>query len=115
MADPARHFAQMFSVAAPSGDALLMFFYWGTWINVMAWGIAYAAAALVPESRVAVLVAGSLGKAAYFAAAAALVASGVGRPLLLAFGIGDLAMAVLFAWALLSMMRPVHIAAWSVR
>jgi hypothetical protein len=41
----------------------------------------------------------------YFLACAALVASGVGKPLVLAFGLGDLLMAALFGWALLSQRR----------
>jgi hypothetical protein len=52
-----------------------------------------------------VLIAGGAGKAAYFLACAALVEAGVGRPLVLAFGLGDLAMAFLFGWAALSQQR----------
>jgi hypothetical protein len=96
LADPARHFAQMYEVAPVPGDALLDFFYRSTWINVLAWGVGYLVAAFVPASRAAVLLAGAAGKAAYFVACVALVTSGVGRPLVLAFGVGDLAMALLF-------------------
>lgn len=103
LADPANHFARMYVVAPEVvNDPLLMYFYQCTWINVLAWGGAYALAAFWPRSRAAVLVAGGAGKAVYFLACAALVASGVGKPLVLAFGIGDLLMAVLFAWAFLS-------------
>lgn len=103
LVDPANHFAQMYSVApAVANDPLLMYFYQCTWINVLAWGGAYALAAFWPSSRAAVLVAGGAGKAVYFLACAALVASGVGKPLVLAFGLGDLLMAALFGWALLS-------------
>jgi len=102
LADPAQHFSQMYTVAPAVDDALLMFFYRCTWINVMAWGLAYLLAALWPQSRKAVLAAGGTGKAVYFVACAALVSSGVGRPLVLAFGLGDLLMAALFVWALLS-------------
>lgn len=101
LADPAGHFAAMYTVAAPAGDALLMFFYQCTWINVLAWGGAYLLAAFSPPSQRAVLIAGGLGKTAYFFSCAALVAAGIGKPLVLAFGLGDLAMAVLFAWAVL--------------
>lgn len=106
LVDPANHFAQMYTVApAVAGDALLMYFYQCTWINVLAWGGAYALAAFWPQSRAAVLAAGGAGKAVYFVACAALVSSGVGKPLVLAFGLGDLLMAALFAWALLSQRR----------
>jgi hypothetical protein len=106
LADPANHFAQMYTAApAAANDALLMYFYRCTWINVLAWGGAYGLAAFRPSSRAAVLAAGGAGKAVYFLACAALVASGVGKPLVLAFGLGDLLMAALFGWALLSQRR----------
>jgi hypothetical protein len=106
LADPANHFAQMYTAApAAANDALLMYFYQCTWINVLAWGGAYALAAYWPQSRAAVLAAGGAGKAVYFLACAALVASGVGKPLVLAFGLGDLLMAALFGWGLLSQRR----------
>jgi len=106
LADPANHFAQMYTVAPPAAnDALLMYFYQCTWINVLAWGAAYGLAAFWPRSRAAVLAAGGAGKAVYFLACAALVASGVGKPLVLAFGLGDLLMAVLFGWAFVSQRR----------
>jgi hypothetical protein len=106
LADPANHFSQMYTtVPAAADDALLMYFYQCTWINVLAWGGAYALAAFWPKSRAAVLGAGGAGKALYFLACAALVASGVGKPLVLAFGLGDLLMAALFSWALLSQRR----------
>ncbi|MFT3955023.1 MAG: hypothetical protein QM722_11730 [Piscinibacter sp.] len=103
LADPANHLAQMYTVAPTVvADPLLMYFYQCTWINVLAWAGAYALAAFWPQSRAAVLVAGGAGKAVYFLACAALVASGVGKPLVLAFGLGDLLMAALFGWAWLS-------------
>jgi hypothetical protein len=105
LADPANHFARMYTVAPPANDALLMFFYQCTWINVLAWGGAYLLAAGRVDARRAVLVAGGAGKAAYFVASAALVASGIGRPLVLVFGFGALAMALLFGWAALSQRR----------
>jgi hypothetical protein len=49
-----------------------------------------------------VLVAGGLGKAVYCLACAGLVLAGVGKPLVLLFGLGDLAMAGLFAWAFMA-------------
>lgn len=114
LADPANHFAQMYSVARPAEDVLLMYFYQCTWINVLAWGLAYLLAAFWPQSRRAVLAAGGIGKAAYFFACALLVSTGVGKPLVLAFGIGDLVMALLFGWALLSLLRSEPaVAAWS--
>lgn len=106
LADPTRHFAQMYTMAPTrADDALLMYFYQCTWINVLAWGGAYGLAAFWPRSRAAVLAAGGAGKAAYFLACAALVASGVGKPLVLAFGLGDLLMAAMFGWALQSQRR----------
>jgi hypothetical protein len=103
--DPANHFAQMYTVAPRPDDALLMYFYQCTWINVLAWGAAYLLAAFWRDSRPAVLAAGGIGKAVYFFACAALVWSGVGKPLVLLFGLGDLFMAGLFAWAFLSQRR----------
>jgi hypothetical protein len=105
LADPINHFEQMYNVAPAANDALLMYFYQCTWINVLAWGLAYLLAAFWTRSRTAVLTAGGLGKAVYFLACMSLVASGVGKPLVLAFGLGDLLMAALFAWALLSQQR----------
>jgi hypothetical protein len=105
LADPANHFAQMYTVPVPADDRLLMYFYACTWINVLAWGLAYALAAYWKASRPAVLAAGGIGKAVYFVACLGLVASGAGKPLVLAFGLGDLALALLFAWALWSPRR----------
>ena len=105
LSDPANHFARMYTVAPRADDVLLMYFYQCTWINVLAWGAAYLLAAFWRDSRPAVLAAGGIGKAVYFLACAGLVASGVGKPLVLLFGLGDLAMAVLFAWALLGPAR----------
>jgi hypothetical protein len=97
--DPVNHFAQMYTVTGRPDDALLMYFYQCTWINVLAWGAAYLLAAFWRDSRPAVLVAGGVGKVVYFLACAGLVLSGVGKPLVLLFGLGDLAMAGLFVWA----------------
>jgi len=113
MADPAHHFAQTMTVAAPLDNAVLMYFYWCTWINVLAWGVAYGLAACMPGAHVAVLAAGSAGKAGYFMATAALVAADVGKPVMLIAGIGDLVMALLFAWALLSTSRVSRTTVWS--
>lgn len=105
LADPAHHLAQMYTAAPAAGDALFRYFYQCTWINVLAWGVAYGLAAFWPGGRVAVLAAGGAGKAAYFAACALLVAEGIARPLVLAFGLGDLLMAALFGWALVAQRR----------
>ena len=113
LADPAQHFTQMYTVTPAADDALLMFFYRCTWINVLAWGLAYVLAALWPQSRKAVLTAGAAGKAAYFVACAALFSTDVGRPLVLVFGLGDLLMAALFVWALLSQGRRERHGAWA--
>jgi hypothetical protein len=103
--DPANHFASMYTVAPRLDDLLLMYFYQCTWINVLAWGGAYLLAAFWRDARPAVLVAGGLGKAVYFIACAALVLTGVGKPLVLLFGLGDLVMAGLFAWAFVARHR----------
>jgi hypothetical protein len=97
----------MYTVTPRPEDALLMYFYQCTWINVLAWGAAYLLAAFWRDSRPAVLVAGGIGKAVYFLACAGLVLSGVGKPLVLLFGLGDLVMAGLFAWAFLAQRREV--------
>jgi hypothetical protein len=67
---------------------------------LLAWVGAYALAAFWPQSRQAVLAPGGAGKVVYFLACGAVVALGVGKPLVLAFGLGDLLMAALFGWAL---------------
>lgn len=102
---PTNHFKQMYTASPATNDVLLMYFYQCTWINVLAWGLAYLLAAIWKESRPAVLAAGGVGKAIYFLACIGLVASGVGKPLTLVFGLGDLLMALLFGWALLSTQR----------
>lgn len=103
--DPANHFAQMYTVVPRLDDPLLMYFYQCTWINVLAWGLAYLLAAFLRGSRPAVLLAGGIGKAVYFLACAGLVLSGAGKPLVLLFGVGDLLMAALFAWSFLSLRK----------
>jgi len=100
--DPARHFAQMFTESLSMGDPLQAFFFRCTWINVIAWGAAYLLAAAWPGARMAVLLAGGAGKLAYFGACIALYSSGAGRTMLLVAGIVDLALAALFAVALIS-------------
>ena len=114
LADPANHFARMYTLVPSADDALLLYFYRCTWINVLAWGLAYLLAAAWPSSRRAVLAAGAAGKALYFLACAALVAAGIGQPLVLVFGMSDLALALLFGWALVSDHRAVgRPVAWS--
>jgi len=100
--DPARHFAQLFTESLSMGDPLQAFFFRCTWINVIAWGAAYLLAAAWPGARMAVLLAGGAGKLAYFGACIALYSSGAGRTMLLVAGIVDLALAALFAVALIS-------------
>jgi len=103
--DPANHYARMYTTAPSAADALFTYFYQCTWINVIAWGLAYLHAAFSRQSRQSVLAAGAIGKAMYFVACAGLVLSGVGKPLVLFFGLGDLAMALLFAAACFSARR----------
>lgn len=98
--DPAAHFATLYTSALSMDDPLQAFFYRATWINVMAWGVGYLLAAQHPGARLPILAAGGAGKTVYFLACLALVLSGAGRPLLLAFGILDLLFAALFAWIL---------------
>jgi hypothetical protein len=104
--DPAQHFAQFYTTSLSLADPLQLFFYRCTWISVIAWGVAYALAALLPQSRKAVLAAGAVGKSVYFAACVALVMSGVGKAVLLAAGVADLLFALLFAVALLWRVQP---------
>ncbi|HUG23380.1 hypothetical protein [Piscinibacter sp.] len=99
--DPAQHFAQLYTASLSLDDPLQLFFYRCTWINVIAWGVAYALAAMLPLSRTVVLAAGAAGKSAYFVACAALFAGGTGSGMLLAAGIVDVLMAGLFVAALL--------------
>ena len=107
--DPTRHFAQLFTESLYLYDPLQAFFFRCTWINVIAWGAAYLLAALWPGARMAVLLAGGAGKVAYFGACIALYSHGAGKTMLLAAGVVDLALAALFAVALLSGRRPVAV------
>lgn len=102
LASPAQHFAQAYTTTLDLGDPLQAFFYRGVWINVIAWGVGYLVAALRPDSRTAVLLAGGAGKLAYAAACVMLQQSGVGRPAILFTGIVDLLFAALFTAILLS-------------
>ena len=103
--DPSRHFAQLYTKSLSMGDPLQAFFFRCTWINVIAWGAAYLLAAVWPGARMAVLLAGGAGKVAYCGACVALYSTGAGQPMLLVAGIVDLALAALFAVALLSMRK----------
>ena len=94
--EPARHLAQLYSSSLALDDPLQLFFYRCTWINVVGWGLAYLFAALRPAMSMPVLIAGAIGKSAYFAACAALFSSGVGNRLLLAAGAFDLLLAAAF-------------------
>lgn len=94
--DPERHFAQMFTGSLSLGDPVQAFFFRCVWINVIAWGIGYVAAAFRPAARGPVLLAGGIGKLAYFGACVALFTSGGGNTALLTAGIVDLAFAASF-------------------
>lgn len=98
LADPARHFAQMYSGALSLDDPLQAFFFRATWINVMAWGIGYVLAGHLPSARVPILAAGGVGKVAYFGACAALFMSGKGSTVLFATGILDVLFAAFFTY-----------------
>jgi hypothetical protein len=97
LADPRGHFAQFYTTALSLQDPLQAFFFRTTWINAIAWGLAYAMAGRFAAARVAVLVAGGGGKMAYCGACVILYTSGVGNGWLLATGIADIFFAVLFA------------------
>lgn len=99
--DPAQHFAQMCTSALSLDNPLQLFFYRGVWINVIAWGVAYFLAAMLPHSRVPVLAAGAAGKCGYAVTCWALFASGVGQAFIVATGVVDAIFAALFAFAIL--------------
>lgn len=100
--DPAQHFAQLYTSTLALDDPMQLFFYRCTWINVIAWGLAYALAAVLAESRRAVLMAGAVGKSAYFAASVAVYLGGAGSKPLLAAGAVDLLLAAVFVVAFFS-------------
>ena len=100
LADPARHFAQFYTTALSLDDPLQAFFFRTTWINAIAWGVAYTLAGRYATARVPVLIAGAGGKVAYCGACVVLFASGVGNAWLLATGIADVLFAVMFVYVL---------------
>jgi len=100
LADPARHFAQLYNAALSLGDPLQAFFFRATWINVIAWGVGYILAGRHPAARGPVLIAGGAGKLAYFGACLALFFSGSGSTLLLASGMLDVIFAGFFVYVL---------------
>ena len=100
LADPARHFSQMYSGALSLDDPLQAFFYRATWINVMGWGIGYVLAGRLSSAQVPILAAGAAGKLAYFVACAALFMSGKGSTLLFAAGVIDVIVAAFFAYTI---------------
>jgi len=97
--NPANHFGSLYAGALSLQDPLQLFFYRCTWINVIAWGGAYLLAAFLPATRRAVLIAGGAGKLVYFLATVSLYSSGIGKTGILAAGLVDLCLAVLFAAA----------------
>lgn len=103
--DPAGHLAQMYHGTLALDQPLAAFFYQCTWINVIAWGLAYGFASFSAGARPVVMAAGSLGKTVYFMACFNLYLSGAGKPVLLAAGLFDLGLALLFGWAALTLRR----------
>jgi hypothetical protein len=99
--DPTQHFAQLYKGSLMLSEPLQLFFYRCTWINVVAWGVAYLLAAMLPASRTVVFVAGGAGKVVYFAACLALFLSDIGKRALLATGVVDLLLAAFFFLAVL--------------
>jgi len=100
LADPAKHFAQMYNGALSLDDPLQAFFFRATWLNVIAWGIGYILAGRFLAAGGAVLAAGGIGKLAYFFACMALFLSGRGSAMLLAAGVLDVIFAAFFAYVL---------------
>jgi hypothetical protein len=98
IADPTRHFAQLYDSALSLDDPVQAFFFRVTWINVIAWGVGYILAGRHPGARGPVLIAGGAGKLAYFAVCVALLLSGHGRTMLLAAGIIDVVFAGFFGY-----------------
>lgn len=94
---PQNHFGSLFQTSLPLHDPLALFFFRCTWINVIAWGVAYALAAFLPAARLPALAAGAAGKVFYFIACLAAGAAGAAQPALLAVGMIDVAFAALFA------------------
>ena len=97
--DPAQHFAQMYRGALDLSDPVQAAFFRTVWIAVIAWGLAYLAAAFHREGRWPVLVAGGAGKLAYATACAVAFVQGAATPALLAVGLADLVFAMYFALA----------------
>ena len=108
--DPAQQFEQLFNGALVMSDPIQLFFYRCTWINVMAWGLAYLIAAFT-GSRVAVLLAGGIGKLLYFVACLSLFFVGAGTVALLGAGVVDLLLALLFLVAAFSRRAAASVAA----
>jgi hypothetical protein len=96
LVDPSMHFTTMYTWALSLEDPLQVFFFRVTWVNAIAWGVAYLLAARLPAARTPVLVAGSVGKVAYCGVCIALFRTGVGSALLLATGAIDVLFAALF-------------------
>lgn len=94
--DPGAHAGLLYTTTLALADPLVVFFYRCTWINVIAWGLAYAFAAVMAESRRAVLMAGAIGKTAYCVASVALYLAGAGSMALPVAGAVDLLFAAVF-------------------
>jgi hypothetical protein len=58
LADPARHFVQLYGAALSLDDPRQAFFFRTTWVNVIPWGLGYILAARRPAARGPVLLAG---------------------------------------------------------
>lgn len=99
--DPAQHFGLLYEGSLSLSDPLQRFFYNSTWISVLGWGTTYLFAALMPGARKPILIAGGLGKVAFFVACVQLYQSGVGKTPILIAGSVDLALAVIFGLILL--------------
>ena len=99
---PYKHFDQLYNGALILGDPLQAFFFQATWINVIAWGIGYILAGIHVHARLPILLAGGMGKVAYFLACVSLFRSGVGTNASIAFGALDLLFACFFFYVLWS-------------
>jgi hypothetical protein len=100
LVDPKSHFAQLYTAQLSLDDPLQAFFYQATWVNFIAWAIAYLLVTRDAAVRTPVLFAGGVGKIAYFGVALILYQSGVGTTMLLIAGVVDLVFAGLFMYIL---------------
>lgn len=103
LVDPAKHL-ELYKGTLSLGEPVQAFFFRATMINVMAWGLGYILAARHPLARAPILIAGGIGKLAYFGACLTLYMNG-GNRMLLAFGILDVVFAGAFFYIAFRLLR----------